>query len=188
MWRLEASSSEALASAFEPLLARGEADLLEEGFGREAIRIEPALDLRYRGQSFELTLPIEDFDLAQAARHFHASHEQRYSYARPDAPVELVNIRLTARGLRPLPPLGSHAPAASRDPAPAQVSELQLRHDGEWLGAPAYERSRLQPGHTLRGPALVVQEDATTVITPGWHARVDPWLNLICIRCDDHDH
>ncbi|MGC8782261.1 MAG: hypothetical protein ACP5UQ_15475 [Anaerolineae bacterium] len=51
-----------------------------------------------------------------------------------------------------------------------------------WLAAAIYERALLLPGHALAGPALIVQEDATTVIPPGWRARVDGWLNLICER------
>lgn len=59
------------------------------------------------------------------------------------------------------------------------MSETRLRVAAAWCAAPVYERALLQPGHQLHGPALVVQEDATTVLLPGWRAQVDAWLNLV---------
>ena len=89
-----------LAAAFAPLLARARADLAAEGFAGEEVVLERALDLRYRGQSFELTIPLAGERFAgdeptDAARRFHAAHETRYGHARADAPVELVNVRVT---------------------------------------------------------------------------------------------
>ncbi len=172
-----------LLAAFVPLLAQGRDALAGEGFAESAISLELALDLRYRGQSFELTGPLDAIDPAEAAARFHAAHEQRYGYARPEAAVELVNLRVTARGRRPKPELPVHPPAASPDPAAAQVGETRLRAAAAWHTAPVYERELLAPGQRLSGPALVVQEDATTVLLPGWRAGVDRWLNLVCERC-----
>ena len=177
-----------LAAAFAPLLAQGRAELAAEGFAGNAIVLERALDLRYRGQSFELTVPVDapesgpdsGVDPAEVAAAFHAAHAARYGYARPDAAVELVTVRVTVRGLRDKPKLPAASPAASANPEAAQVGETRLRVDGRWHSAPVYERGLLLPGHALTGPALVVQEDATTVLLPGWRAQVDVWLNLIC--------
>ena len=174
-----------LAAAFAPLLDQARAELAAEGFAGDAVVLEQALDLRYRGQSFELTIPVAGDDPAEAARQFHAAHEARYGYARPDAAVELVNVRVTGRGLRPKPALPQESPAASPDPRPAQVGETRLAAGGRWHAAPVYERGLLRPGHALAGPALVVQEDATTVVAPAWRARVDAWSNLMCER-DGH--
>jgi 5-oxoprolinase (ATP-hydrolysing) len=62
---------------------------------------------------------------------------------------------------------------------------MRLRAGGQWQSAPVYERDLLCPGGRLAGPALVAQEDATTVITPGWSGQVDPWLNLVCERREE---
>ncbi len=180
MWSLSEVSPAALAQAVAPLMADGYRAVFAEGFGEDAIWLEWALDMRYRGQSFELTIPVTGYDPAEAARRFHAAHETRYGYARPDAAVELVNVRVTARGVRPKPALPLEPPAASPDPRPAQVGETHLRAGGRWHHAPVYERALLRPGHVLCGPALIVQEDATTVLIPGWRARVDAWANLVC--------
>lgn len=185
---LAETATEDLAAAFAPLLAQGRAELAAEGFAGEAIVLERALDLRYRGQSFELTIPVDapdpgpdsGPDPAEVAAAFHAAHAARYGYARPDAAVELVTVRVTAHGLRDKPELPPASPAASPDPGAAQVGETRLRADGRWHSAPIYGRGLLLPGHVLTGPALVVQEDATTVLLPGWRATVDAWLNLVC--------
>ncbi|MCX7668500.1 MAG: hydantoinase/oxoprolinase family protein [Anaerolineae bacterium] len=182
MWPLSETTPAALERAAAPLLADAWRTVAAEGFSEETIHLALALDLRYRGQSFELTVPVETCDPAEAARRFHAAHEQRYGYARPTAPVELVNLRVTATGVRPKPVFPQPPPAPSADPRPAQVGETRLAAAGAWWSAPVYERALLLPGHALVGPALVVQEDATTVIPPGWWARVDGWLNLVCER------
>lgn len=182
MCPLHAMTADDLRAALAPVLAQVHRALADQGFADEAIRLEPALDLRYRGQSFELTVPADDGDPVAAAARFHAAHRQRYGYARPEVPVELVNVRVTGRGLRPKPELPRVATASSPDPAPAQVGETHLRAEGEWMRAPVYERALLRCGHRLVGPALVVQEDATTVLLPGWQADVDPWGHLVVSR------
>lgn len=182
MCPLHAMTADDLRAALAPVLTQVHRALADQGFAEEAIRLEPALDLRYRGQSFELTVPADDGDPVAAAARFHAAHRQRYGYARPEVPVELVNVRVTGRGLRPKPELPRVATASSPDPAPAQVGETHLRAEGEWMRAPVYERALLRCGHRLVGPALVVQEDATTVLLPGWQADVDPWGHLVVSR------
>lgn len=173
-------TAEDLAAAFAPLQGQVHDALAGEGFAEAAIDLALALDLRYRGQSFELTVPLDAFDPAQAAAAFHAAHQQRYGYARPEAAVELVTLRVTGRGVRPKPALPTAAPAPSPDPAAAQVGTTRVRAAGAWHDAAVYKRALLRPGHALLGPALVVQEDATTVLLPGWRAEVDAWLNLVC--------
>ncbi len=182
MWAMDDVRAEDLAQGFAPLLDQARADLRAEGFADEAIRLEQALDLRYKGQSFELTVPLAAYDPAAAVQGFYEAHRRRYGYAREGEPVELVNLRVTARGLRPTPPMPRHAPAPSPDPASAQVGRTSLRFLGQTYDASIYQRARLQPGHRLAGPALIVQEDATTVVPPGWACHVDAWLNLIFER------
>jgi len=168
-----------LAEAFSPLLNRGRDEIAAEGFAPEEIVLEKALDLRYKGQSFELTVPVTSFDVGEMVDAFHAAHDKRYGYARPDAPVELVNLRLTARGLRPRPVDEPLPPAPSRDAKDAMVGRTRVRFGGAWHDAPVYERSWLLPGHVIPGPALIAQEDATTVVPPGWRGKVDVWLNVV---------
>ncbi len=179
MWALDDISADDLAWAFQPLLEQGQADIRAEGFASDQIVLTPALDLRYRGQSFELTVIIDDFEPQEAVQRFYAAHQRRYGYAREQEPVELVNIRVTARGIRPQPDAPALPSAPSPDPAPALVGETRLRFSGVEHAAPIYQRSSLLPEHQISGPALIVQEDATTVVPPTWSGEVDGWGNLI---------
>ncbi len=179
MWVMDHVRAEDLAQGFAPLLDQARADLRAEGFADDAIRLEQALDLRYKGQSFELTVPIDLYDPQAAVQGFYQAHRRRYGYAREGEPVELVNLRVTARGLRLQAPLPQHPPAPSPDPAPARVGQTRLRFQGQTHDAAIYQRAALQPGHRLIGPALIVQEDATTVVPPGWVGEVDGWLNVV---------
>jgi N-methylhydantoinase A len=172
--------AEKCAAAFAPLEAAGRAVLGAHGFvGEDSAVLERALDVRYRGQSFELTVPVEDLDLEGALAAFHAAHETRYGYARPGEPVEIVNVRLTSRGIRPKPTFSPASPASSSDPSAAVIGRTPMHLRGRWTETEMYDRDLLEPGHEMVGPALIVQEDATTVLIPGWLAVVDPWLNLV---------
>ncbi len=173
MWPLETLQPEALQAALDALQARGTADLQAEGFPTGRIRLEPALDLRYRGQSYELTVPLTALQAERIAADFHAAHARRYGYAQPGAPIEVVNLRLTARGLRPAPSFAPLPQAPSPDPAGAVLATQPMRFHGRPYPTPILDRERLCAGHRLHGPALLVQPDATVVIPPGWEGTVD---------------
>ncbi len=141
-------------------------------------RFERAVDLRYAGQSYEITTPASS-SLAMTVRRFHRLHRQRYGHAEPNAPVEVVAVRLRARAgrRRLLPPLIPEADSETPHPNGHQRAWF-----GRWVDAPVYERTSLQSGHRLRGPAIVCQMDATTLIPPGWQGRVDRFGNLVLER------
>ena len=154
--------------------------LTQEGIA--APELEAALDLRYRGQSYELTvpllLPLTGANVAAAVEAFHQSHAQRYGYAMPDEPVTVVTLRVTGRGPGARPSL-PRQPLAGEDPNRAYLGERAV-----WFAAdgptptPVYARGKLQAGNRFCGPALVLQYDATVVVAPTWHARVDALGNL----------
>jgi N-methylhydantoinase A len=111
---------------------------------------------------------------------FHREHRRLYSYDLPNAPVELVNLRVTAIGLLPkLQPQMAGAASPSLKGALAEVRPVYFDQRGAFVETPCYRRSRLAPGMTFEGPAIVDQEDTTTVIFPEFHARVDTLGNLI---------
>lgn len=147
-------------------------------FAPKRPRFERFIDVRYVGQSYEVTTPASA-SLETTVRRFHRLHRQRYGHAEPGAPVEVVAVRLRARvGRRRLlpPPI----PAADREhPVPEQHQRVWF---GRWVDAPVYERASLRSGHRVRGPAIVCQMDATTLIPPGWQGRVDGFGNLVLER------
>ncbi|MCA9858902.1 MAG: hypothetical protein KC438_04230, partial [Thermomicrobiales bacterium] len=144
--------------------------------------IEVTLDLRYKGQAYELpisaAIPLTDASLTEAMTAFHAEHKRRYGYDQPFTTVEIVTLRVTAIGELPTPELQRHT-AEGPDAHHAIASQTQVFFDGAWVETNVYERSQLRAGNQFNGPALVRQDDCTTVIHPGQVVNVDDLLNLI---------
>lgn len=144
--------------------------------------VSAALDLRYHGQSYELTvpldLPLDDAALRQAVDAFHQTHEQRYGYRMAAERVQAVTLRVRGSGPGARPELPRAAPG-SPDASAARLSEQPVWFDPTGPTAtPCYDRTRLHAGHRFDGPAIIFQFDATTVVLPGWEARVDELGNL----------
>ena len=170
----------AVATIYGELEDEARAWLAREGVPMADRRLLRLADLRYRHQGFEVTVPWDESDLALAPliARFHGRHETLYTYALPDAPVEIVTLRVAARGTVrrfALPRLPTsrraHRPRIERRP-------VYFRGRG-WLACACHEREALSAGARLTGPAVVEQLDATTVILPGQRATVDRYGNLI---------
>ena len=152
-----------------------------EGFGAGQQRLLRSLDLRYRSQAFELNVAVGDvvapeaLDAVEAA--FHRRHLEMYGHADPAATVELVNARLAAYGLVPKPPPARHTTAVTSLDA-ALVERRTVWFEGAPRDCPVWERERLPARALLRGPAIVEEFGATTVIPPGWRGAVDEHGNL----------
>jgi N-methylhydantoinase A len=170
----EDSDRGALVSLFEDLRRRGEEELRKEGFATDALTSQRFLEMRYLGQSYELSILVDSLAPAGMLSSFHTAHLERYGHCDPARPVEVVNVRLKLVLPAPELPLTPPAPAAG---------EPLLGRREVWFGGPqraaVLERSRFSPGYRLKGPAVVVQMDATTVIPPGWRGSVDGWGNLV---------
>ena len=174
----------ALRDAFAEMEAAARLQLDREGFAPEQQRLLRSLDLRYRGQAFELNLPVGEprgdgslppVDRIEADLHRH--HGEVYGHSNPQAVVELVNARLTAYGLVPKPAAERHAaPGATREAA--LVERRPVWFGGRAHDCPVWDRDRLPEGIELLGPAIVEEFGATTVVPPGWRGRVDDHGNL----------
>ncbi len=143
--------------------------------------VEANLDLRYAGQSYEITtplkLPVTAARLEESSQAFHAAHEQRHGYAALELPVECTALRVRARcASAPMMPASS---ARAASPAgSAQLGTVPVWFTAKApLNVPCYDRNLLQYGHAFEGPALVVQYDSTLVVLPGWSVHVDGWGN-----------
>jgi N-methylhydantoinase A len=143
-----------------------------------------AADLRYAHQSFELTCPVATGHatptlMRQLVAAFHREHQRLYSYDLPNAPVELVNLRVTALGVLPkLQTPSGRAASTSLDSPPAGIRSVYFEQRGGYIETPCYRRAQLAPGMSFEGPAIVDQDDTTTVVFPGFHASVDAVGNL----------
>lgn len=182
MYTLEPEAGESLDRPDEQLrsLARqGIEAMVAEGHDPKRLSLRHALDMRYRGQSHELTVPYQPgAGSAAVCESFHAAHESRYGYRRPEAAIEIVTCRLTttAAVAPPVLPESAHGPA---DAGAAGLGEKAIWFGERFAPARTYDRERLKPGNRLFGPALVFQYDTTTLIPPGWSAVVDRWANLV---------
>ena len=131
---------------------------------------------RYAHQGFELTVPWSGKVATEQALHatiaeFHALHQQLYTFAQTDTPVELVTLHVTAIG-RLRRPQATSAPVAQASLRPAPVARETMIVDGIGHDSPVYKRSHLAVGAVLHGPAIVLQLDSTTTLLPGQVARV----------------
>lgn len=161
----------------ERLRVQGEATLLAAGFAREQLRYEFALDLRYAGQGYDLTVELDavpaDADaLAVTRARFDVDHAQLTGHSASDEVVEIVNYRLSAIAAVPHASIASPFPLTGTLEA-ARLGERQTYFDGETPQTTAlYDRTKLPPGAIIDGPAILLQSDATTVINRGRRARV----------------
>ncbi len=129
-------------------------------------------DLRYGGQSFELTVDADDPGELEAR--FHAAHEGRYGYKMPDEPVELVNLRLVATVPVEKPGLDEPGPSGE-----AGAGRREANFDGGWREVPVFDREKMGKGSEVEGPAIVEFKESTCVVRPGWGGTVDGVGNLI---------
>jgi N-methylhydantoinase A len=172
---------------FRGLEAKARDEIATEGLDAGAARFSRELDLRYTGQGYELRTPLDGLfadaltaeSLARAREKFDERHAQLHGHAARERPVEVVSYRLRLRVAVPkYEPRDEPAAAAPQPPEPKGRRTIHL--DGaSACEAVLYERDRLDVGAEIAGPAIVEQFDATTVIPPGWSARVDRRRNLI---------
>jgi N-methylhydantoinase A len=165
------------------LRADAAAWLREETTGSENAVFSYGGEVRYAGQSFQLSVPLpcDNLDasvLAGAVAQFHAAHEAAYGYRMAEREVEVVNLRLTVRVPRPAPPV--LLPEVVAGPAEDAISASR---DVWFAGAgyvttPVYRRERLPAETEIRGPAVIEQMDATTIVPPDAAFYMDRLGNL----------
>jgi N-methylhydantoinase A len=138
--------------------------------GAELIR---SADIRYSGQSYELTVPWRADDPAEP---FHQEHQRVYGYSNPERAIEIVTIRLRSRLNVQKPALLSQRSRKSEKPAIRRIHSA-----GSWRNTPVYPRSGLKAA-AARGPALILDYGSTTLVPPGWRFSLDKFGNLTLMR------
>ena len=126
-------------------------------------------DLRYAGQSYELTVP---WSAGNPAEPFHREHQRVYGYSNPERAIEIVTIRVRAKVATKKPRFAASTVERSRKP-----SVRRIHSAGAWRDTPVYMRRNL-PRAGLRGPALVIDYGSTTLVPPGWRFSLDKSGNL----------
>ena len=174
-------ASRALLCDFGELSPANLSDLIQAmraSFGFDG-ELEAHIEARYRGQSYELAiplaLPVSTENLAATQSAFHQMHQRRYGLSDAERAIEAVTLRLRARRPAQLP-IESSAPLNSHG-AEAMGFKKVWFAEGE-LETAWFEREKIKPGAHFRGPGLVFQFDTTIVVPPNWAARADGWENL----------
>ena len=169
---------------YHDLAQRAYEEMAKEGIAQKNMILLNTADLRYRGQAYEVNIPITHSlntleDLSHLAARFNEEHRRRYGYCSEKNSVEMVNMRVTVIGPLIPPRLVAYPQAGSEDPGIALLEERNVYFHGEMVRVPVYLASNLQPGHVIKGPAIVQDTGSTTVLFPGQGATVDPYKNLI---------
>jgi N-methylhydantoinase A len=168
-----------LARRLRPLELRARRELRAEGAAPARIRTAAVLDVRYHGQSYELRVPMS----ARFRAAFHAAHRAHYGYADEERALEVVNLRVIATaGLSSsVDSRASLVGTSARPPSDERrsTSDHRLRWNGRWVRALRCDRSALRSGRRLLGPLVITELSATTLVPPGWVARVTPRGDLL---------
>jgi len=169
-------SDNKLETSFSALATHCSDDMKDEGFSAENIHIRRYLELRYTGQSYEITVPYGPRTVWKDS--FHQTHDRLYSYHHKDRDIEIVNIRTTAIGTGQKIVLKKH-PFRSLDASSAVLHYQSICFEGKKTRAPVYDRSLLLSGNELSGPALIADYESTAFVPPSFSASVDEFLNII---------
>jgi N-methylhydantoinase A len=166
-----------LQKEFRKLEAAAQKEFRAERW-RGGLHYERSLDLRYRGQGYELNVPAAENVTAR----FHEEHQRRYGYHHAGREIELVTLRLRARLRTPrLKARSVTRQQTPREPSPrvAPVERAPVFFHDKAVTTPVFERGDLVPGRAMRGPAVITEYSATTVIPPGKKLWVDASENLV---------
>lgn len=172
---------EYLNGKFEEFIAGGRDQLASAGLIEEDMMFERFVDLRYEGQSYSIRValpdePLVDETIERIADLFHERHEQRYGHSSWEESIELVTIRLRARGTVEQPNLATTVGAASLEDAIRGTRTVTFEEDT--FDTRIYDRSELPADCEFDGPAIVENDDSTTVIYPQQSVQVDNQRNL----------
>lgn len=172
---LPGEAYESLSETYDALEQRALAEFSGEGLLGVAHR---SMDLRYRGQGYELNVPYDAQFPQDSFETFHRMHQRRYGFCDVQRPVQIVNarLRMVAAG-EPYVPV--HRSAVSGDGSAAFYAEREIFFDGEFVRSRLYRRESLQSGETIYGPAMITEYTSATLLPAGCSAQVDGFSNLV---------
>ncbi len=185
---LAAADRADIALRFEGMATQGVEALTHEGVPAESVQVEYAVDARYAGQEYTLTVPVlaadepvQDDFVGTLSQRFDAAHLARFGHSNPGAPVELVALRTVALGDlgRSEPP---RVPTDEHADYPFEVRQVVFGKEAR--DTRIVRRDDLRPGATIEGPAIVVEQTATTVMPPATHLTVDE-LGALIVRVSE---
>jgi N-methylhydantoinase A len=179
----EETPASELKTTIEELIAEADEWLDGEGVGEEDKRFDLYADCRYHLQNIQIPCRFELKELTGEdstflRSRFEEAHRQRYNFELPDSPLEIATVRVVGRGTIKGVSLVESENGASEDGSGPVLRNERVYFGGEWVETPVHDRGGLRPGDKVDGPAIVVQDDTTTVIEPGYRGAVDRFGNI----------
>ena len=183
--KLGAASVAALAARLDALAEAARGELLAQGVGAERIDVIRRVHLRYEGTDSALVVDHGGVEAMQAQ--FEAAYKRRFSFLMPSRALVIEAISVEALGRSEAPPEamvdGAVDGTAGRgEPAPSE--RVRMFGNGEWRDTGIHLRADVHPGDVIRGPAIVAENNATTVVEAGWQAEVTPYNHLVLTRVE----
>ena len=180
----EETPASELKATVEGLIAGADEWLDGEGVGEEDKRFDLYADCRYHLQNIQIPCRFELEELTREDSaflrgRFEEAHRQRYNFELPDSPLEIATVRVVGRGTIKGVSLVESEDGASEDGSGPIRRKERVYFGGEWVETPVHDRGGLRPGDNVDGPAIVVQDDTTTVIEPGYRGAVDRFGNIL---------
>lgn len=177
-WELASIDTDELKELWAGMAERGRATLHNEGVPDEKIDYLPSFDMRYKGQWFEINVPLDPdsldtVDLEAISRQFHETHDVQFGYHSPDSPIDVLNVRLAAIG-RVAGSVG-HQPTAGEKGQDAVVGEREIWSPEQraMVTAKVYDGELMHPGDELSGPAIVELGTTSIVVLDEYDVLVD---------------
>jgi len=165
-----------IENRFEPLLKKAANDMKTEGVNEDSLNFEYYIDMRYKGQSHEITIPFNK----NFVETFHEFHDRNFGYKNIKKSTEIVNIRLKAVGALKKPVIKKYELNGKNLAEDAIIAEKDvIFNDVSPVKTKIINRDNLKPGNIFSGPAIVVEYTSTIVIPPVWNAKVDEYENII---------
>ncbi|GGG21457.1 methylhydantoinase [Rhizobium wenxiniae] len=183
--RLDEASADGIGEIYAALEAKAYAWFESEGIAPQAQQISRTVDVRYAGQNYEISVPVQAGTVTAATfaaieEAFLNAHRQLYGFIAEGEPVQMVTFRLAASGLvekAQFQPAEIEGPDSSA--AITGSREVWMMEAGGFVTATLYDRAKLKAGNVVQGPAIIDQMDTTTVVPMDTTATVDAYLNLM---------
>jgi len=180
--RLDDAKPAELEKTFADMEQAALAELMREQFARERLATLRSAGMRYRGQSYEVSVSVgglkSDADIAALGKRFHEAHRRRYGHMAESEAVEIVNFQVTAVGQIPKPQFNKIEPLGrSQPPTPLEMRTAYFSPTDATQVA-VFRRSALAPGAVIAGPAVIEEKTSTIVLYPGQRAEIDGYLNI----------
>ncbi|MBI1257431.1 MAG: hydantoinase/oxoprolinase family protein [Chloroflexi bacterium] len=174
------TNAEAIQAVFDQLVSEGKGLMAEEEVAESDMYFAMSADIRYIGQEYFVNIPIKTpFDIATIDADFHDAYKIRYGHSTPGAPIEFVNLRLTAFGRVEGETMGFQPKADAGDPV---TGVREVIFDGQTLMTTILNRDAMPIGAQYQGPLIIDESSATTIIPPGYDVVVDQFGNVIITR------